>query len=171
MDILNRALKWIDHNRNVVLALVVVVGLIAGMAAMIGCASKTGGVIEAAPGQPVAQVTRQELLVQATTAEKQLAIDRATLDARVAAYNEEVEALNARVELGLADLDRQDEFRGQVIEVIGLVGTQAAAGTINPAALIPLAVGLLGGGLAIGAGTDNRRKDRIIKDLKTDDPT
>jgi len=47
--------------------------------------------------------------------------------------------------------------------------TTAAEGTLNPAALIPIGIGLLGGALGLGTAADNRRKDAVIKKIKVDE--
>ena len=84
------------------------------------------------------------------------------------AFNEEVATFNARVQDGLDDLLRQDLFKQQLLETIGGVAVSATEGTLNPTALVPIAIGLLGGALGLGTSGDNRRKDKLISSLKID---
>ena len=86
--------------------------------------------------------------------------------ALVAAYNEEVNAFNVQVQAGNEDLDQQDEFRSNILETVGSVAIQAAEGGLNPVSLIPIAVGLFGGALGLGASADSLRKNKVIKNLK-----
>ena len=111
-------------------------------------------------------MTRTEFNRQVITVEKTLALKRVDLDAQVATFNEEVDAFNAQVDAGLEDLEKQDQFRSEVLETVGLVATQAAEGSLNPISLIPIGIGLLGGALGLGAAADNRRKDKVIDTLK-----
>ena len=93
-------------------------------------------------------------------------MQRIQLDAAVAEHNEIVIAMNKDIEAGLADLDKQDEFRQEIISTIGIVATSAAGGTLNPTAMIPIGVGLLGGLFGLGAAGDKRRADARITELE-----
>ena len=84
----------------------------------------------------------------------------------MAAFNEEIKAFNQRVAAGLEDLARQDAFKAELLDTIGVVAIGATEGTLNPAALVPIGIGLLGGALGLGTSADNRRKDKVITDLK-----
>jgi len=163
---LHRMFQWLDHNRWLVISLVIFAVVLGGAVSVVGCKSTTAGLIEGVDGTPPVQVDRVEFNRQAATVEKDLAIRRVELDGQIAVFNEEVAAFNSRVESGLEDLDEQDEFRSEILNTIGLVATQAAEGSLNPISLIPLGIGLLGGALGLGISADNRRKDRVITDLK-----
>jgi len=164
--VLHRILQWLDHNRYLVLSLVLFAVCFGGTVSLIGCQSTTTGLIEPInDGVPV-EVSRVEFNRQAITVEKDLSIRRVNLDAQVAAFNEEVNAFNRRLEAGLEDLDTQDEFRQELLNTIGLFATQAAEGSLNPISLIPLGIGLLGGALGLGVAADNRRKDKVIQGRK-----
>ena len=165
-DVLNKLLKWLDHNRYLVLSLLLFAVCLGWVVGMVGCQSQTAGLLPPAGGEAVVKVDRSEFNRQAATVEKDLSIQRVNLDAEVAAFNREVDAFNQRVESGLEELDKQDEFRQQILDTVGLVASQAAEGSLNPVSLIPLSIGLLGGALGLGAAADNRRKDRVITDLK-----
>jgi len=164
-DFLHKVLNWIDYNRWTILSLVLCAILFGGIVTTVGCQSKTIGLITSPQGD-MAKVTRTEFNQQVITVQKDVAVKKATLDAEVSAYNEEVKAINAKIEAGLSDLDKQDEFKQQLLETVGTVATQAAGGNLNPASLIPIGIGLLGGALGLGAAADNRRKDQVISTLK-----
>ena len=56
----------------------------------------------------------------------------------------------------------------QVLDAVSSVVVSAADGTLNPAATIPLGLGLLGLLFGLGKSADNSRKDAVIAALKTD---
>ena len=165
-DLLHRTLKWLDHNRWTVISILLFALLVGCALTTVGCQSTTAGLIAAAPGEPPAKVDRGEFHRQTAQVEKDLALRRVQLDAQLAAYNEEVTAFNSQVQSGQEELDRQDVLRAQLLDIVGVVATGAAEGTLNPVSLIPLGIGLLGGALGLGAAADNRRKDRVITGLK-----
>lgn len=164
-DFLHKVTNWIDHNRYTVLSLVFFVLAMSAVVAMTGCESTTAGLVTADGASPV-EVTRSEFQRQTLVTEKDFAVRRIELDAKTAAFNEEVKAFNEQVQAGLDDLHRQDEFKQELLNTIGLVATNAADGTLNPASLVPIGIGLLGGALGLGTSADNRRKDKLITDLK-----
>lgn len=168
-DLWHRTLKWLDHSRWTFFSIVVFTIMLAAFIGIAGCESATSPLFAPADGSRV-KIDRSEFMRQAGTAQKDLALRRVAIDAEIAAYNEEVKTFNERVDAGLQDLDRQDDFRAEIVNTVGLIATSAAGGTLNPVSLIPIGVGLLGGALGLGAAADNRRKDRLITDLKTPAP-
>lgn len=96
---------------------------------LVGCESST-----TSPINPPKKVTRPEL-------------------------NAEIEYLTARIDIAVADLDKQDLFKQKLFE-IGLVAAQG--GTVNPVGAGVTLLGILG----IGAVADNRKKDSVIKTLQ-----
>jgi hypothetical protein len=167
-DLLHKLTNWIDHNRYTVLSLILFALMFGGVMAMTGCESTTAGLVSANDNSPPAKVTRSEFQRQALITEKDFSIRRLELDQQTAAFNEEVKAFNEQVQLGLDDLQRQDEFKQQLLETAGVVITGATEGTLNPASLIPIGIGLLGGALGLGTSADNRRKDKLITTLKSE---
>lgn len=165
-DIVHTTLKWIDHNRYAVASMIAFIVAMGFMIHLTGCEATTAGLMTTADGQ-TPKVSRSEFQRQALVGEKDLAVQRIELEAQIAAFNEEIRAFNERVAAGLEDLDRQDAFKQQLLDTVGLVAVSATEGTLNPAALIPIGIGLLGGALGIGTAADNRRKDKVITDLKT----
>lgn len=162
-DLVHNTLKWMDHNRYVIASVIAFIAAMGFILNLTGCEAMTHGL---ANGDGP-KVNRVEFERQALAGEKDLAVRRIELDAEIAAYNEEVKLFNQRVETGQDDLARQDAFKQQLLDTVGLVAVSAAERTLNPAALIPIGIGLLGGALGIGTAADNRRKDQVITTLKT----
>ena len=164
-DMVHNTLKWIDHNRYAVASVLVFILAMGLVLQVTGCQAMTAGLITTTDGA-APQVSRAEFQRQALIGEKDFAVQRIELDAQIAAFNEEVRAFNERVAAGLDDLQRQDEFKQQLLETVGLIAVSATEGTLNPAALVPIGIGLLGGALGLGTSADNRRKDKVSTDLK-----
>jgi hypothetical protein len=164
-DVLNSLLKWLDYNRYTVLSILMFAIILGGVVGFVGCQSTTTALTPAANGS-FAKVDRSEFNRQAATVDKQLAIKRIELDAQAAAFNKEVDAFNIQVQAGIADLDKQDAFRQELVNTVGLVATQAAQSSLNPVSLLPIGIGLMGTALGLGAAADNRRKDTVIAALK-----
>ncbi|HPC65345.1 MAG TPA: hypothetical protein P5175_06220 [Anaerohalosphaeraceae bacterium] len=164
-DVLHSVFNWLDHNRYTVASVVIFILTMSIVVSMTGCESATTGLSVAADGT-APKVSRSEFERQALVGEKDFSVKRIELDGQVAAFNEEVNAFNERVQTGLDDLTRQDEFKQQLLDTIGVVAIGATDGTLNPAALVPIGIGLLGGALGLGTSADNRRKDKVITDLK-----
>lgn len=133
-DWLHKLLKWLDYNRWTVIAGIMFIVLFAGIATTVGCQSRTLGLIPSQDGE-VVKVDRMEFNQQVITVQKDVAVKKATLDAQATAYNEEVKEINAKIEAGLSDLDKQDEFKQQLLDTVGTVATQAASGGLNPTAV------------------------------------
>ena len=136
MDGLHSLLRAIDHNRWLVVALLIAVALSGWL---IGCVPKTASVLD--PGREVTAVEldREAVVIQA----------RAEAELR-------------QLELARADIQRQAELRAKIIEVAGSLGTAAVAGQISPAAGIAAVIQVLTLAAAGGAIADNRRKDKVI---------
>lgn len=158
-DMLHNLLKYVDHNRYAVSSIVAFIVIMAMILGTIGCDVTTQGLHNG-------PVTRTEFDRQVITAERDLTLGRIELERAVLAFNAEVAAFNSRVEMGYEDLEKKEAFRAEVINTIGGVITSAAEGTLNPTALIPIGIGLFGGLVGLGMGADNRRKDRVIKNLR-----
>jgi len=164
-DVFHSVLKWIDHNRYTIVSVLVFLLTMGIVVSITGCQSTTAG-LTAATGGTVTKVNRSEFEQQAMVGETELAIRRIELDGSVAAFNEEVKAFNQRIQTGLDDLQQQDEFKQQLLDTIGTVAIGASDGTLNPMTLVPIGIGLLGGALGLGTSADNRRKDKVITNLK-----
>lgn len=165
-DVMHKVMNWIDHNRYTVLSIVLFILTMGAVVAMTGCESTTAGLVMKTDGAPPVKVNRSEFQRQALLTEKDFTVQRLQLDMQTAAFNEEVKAFNQQVQVGLEDLQRQDEFKQQLLDTVGIVAVGAADGTLNPASLVPIGIGLLGGALGLGTSADNRRKDKLITDLK-----
>jgi len=170
-DFLHKLTNWIDHNRYTVLSIILFALTMGAVLGMTGCESTTAGLAMANDGAPPENVTRSEFQRQALITETDFTVRRLELDMQTAAFNEEVKAFNEQVQLGLDDLQRQDEFKQHLLETAGVIVTSATDGTLNPVSLVPIGIGLLGGALGLGTSADNRRKDKLITDLKTTSTT
>jgi hypothetical protein len=159
-DVVHAVANWLDHNRYTLAAVLVFILTMGVVVAMTGCESTTPGLMN------TTKVTRAEFERQTLVGEKDFAVKRIELDAQVAAFNEEVAAFNQRIQAGLNDLARQDAFKTELLDTLGTVAIGASDGTLNPMALVPIGIGLLGGALGLGTSADNRRKDKVITDLK-----
>ncbi|KKN45296.1 hypothetical protein LCGC14_0684490 [marine sediment metagenome] len=73
----------------------------------------------------------------------------------------EVDKYIVDIELAFVDLDRQDLFKQKLFE-IGVVAAQG--GTINPVGAGITLLGILG----VGAVADNRKKDSVIRTMKSE---
>ncbi len=158
-DYLHKMLNWFDHNRWVVICLVVALVTFGWMA---GCQPMVPSLDD-----PTERIERPEFDRQVITAEKGLAVRRVKLDAAVASHNEAVVALNKQIETGYAGLEQQEELRQQFLDVLGAAALSGAQGTLNPLTLIGPGIALLAGAVGIGFGADNIRKRKVIADLKT----
>ena len=167
-DVLHPITNWIDHNRYTVASILMFMVTLGIVVSLTGCESTTGALAATTEDAAALKVTRSEFENQVLLSEKDFAIGRIQLDGMVAIFNEEVAAFNAQVQAGLEDLLRQDLFKQQLLETVGGVAISATEGTLNPTALLPIAIGLLGGALGLGTSADNRRKDKVISTLKVD---
>lgn len=158
-DWIHRLAKWADYNRWTVIGVTLAIVMVASLGIFQGCESTTIGF----KGE---KVTRDAFVIESMGAERTLGDQKADIDAAIAKHNESVKAYNAMVDAGTADLDRQDEYRAELLTTLGSVATAAAAGGFNPVALIPIAVGLLGTLYGVGKKADNIRKDTVITELK-----
>ena len=164
-DVVHTALNFMDHNRYTIASVLVFVLAMGLVVHLTGCQARTTGLVTTADGQ-TPKVSSAEFQRQALVGEKDFAVQRIELDGQIAAFNEEVKTFNERVAAGLEDLQRQNEFKQQLLETVGMVAVSATEGTLNPTALVPIGIGLLGGALGLGTSADNRRKDKVITDLK-----
>lgn len=159
VDWTTRVWKWFDHNVGITAA-VVFAGVLFTMSAA-GCVSgtaidpvtgedATAAEIEASVTNEVRDIDRQIVA---------LAQQRAQIDAKIMALNDEADALvelgQSRVDEAIAETEARVAFGQNVIEA----ASQAIPGFGQFA---PILAGLLGGGLLF----DNYRKGRVIKRKK-----
>lgn len=160
-DLWHRTTNWVDHNRGtflgVALALVVVVGAVLAP----GCEPTTKSL-----RNPTIQVTEAEFLIEAKGMKNELLTRMGTLSVEMDAMEKEVHLFEARTDVGLADIETERMKYVAVLEALENISMQAATGTLNPLALIPMAFGLGGLLFGVGRGYDNKRKDAVIADLK-----
>lgn len=161
-DFVHRVFKIADHNRYSVVMTVAVIMALTALFATVGCASKTTSL------RSGEKIDKNAFHRETIAVEADLAIEQTELEAALAAHNEKVAAHNARVQAGLDDLARQDELKARIVNAVGIIASDAMEGGVNPAGLIPLAMGIIGAGAAIGTTADNRRKDAVIASTKKD---
>ena len=154
-DYLHSFLKWISYNRYLVIGIVICIALTVGIAS---CASTTGSIVN-----PGTQVDRDTFVIEAMQAERGLESMRESIDGAIADYNASVEQFNARIDIGVTDLDQQDEIKAQAFSHIEGIITGMVNGTFNPASLLIPGLGL--GSLFLGAGawSDKKRTDKVLK--------
>jgi len=159
MDILHKVLKWADHNRYVCLGILLAV---VASVWLFGCQITTPSLTD-----PAEKVTAQQFEVQVVTEQAALEFKAEDLKNDLEKHNKAVLAFNQRVELGRADIEAQIELRENIVSIIGGLATSAAEGTLTPGAainsIITLGMLLAGGGAIL----DNRRKNKVIAELKT----
>lgn len=126
-------LKWIRHNQGMVAGLILTAILLVWT---FGCESTVPSPITGK------KVTRSELQLEVQIQAKRL--------------ESELDNLQAQAALQFDSLDRQDEIKRKLYEFAAVTST---SGTFNPTGLITLAGTLIG----LGAGIDNRIKDKVIK--------
>ena len=160
-DWIHKVTKWLDYNRNVVTYMVLAAIVIAGGSGLAGCQSRTIGLF-----LDQGKVTRVELERQAITVSADFAGRGAQIDAATVALNADIAASNETLAAAGSDLDRQDEFRASVFEVVGTTALAAVNGTLNPVSLIPMAIGLLGVAYGGGKRADKKRADVVIAKYK-----
>ncbi|MFP4354073.1 MAG: hypothetical protein ACLFUJ_03030 [Phycisphaerae bacterium] len=159
MDILHRLTNWLDHNRWTFISILLAA---AAVAALVGCQPQTAGLLDDRPADP------EQFETQVLAGRRQLQDEEGQLQAALARHNAKVEQFVARVEIGRADLQRQLEVRGEILNLLGAAATDAIAGAFDPRAFVIPALGLLGAAFGVGKSLDNRRKDQVIRRLKAD---
>jgi hypothetical protein len=78
----------------------------------------------------------------------------------------EVDSFAARVVAAEADLANQDAIKQKFVSISSGLATAALGGTFNPTQLITSLVTVAGVAGSAGLGLDNRRKNKIITNLK-----
>jgi len=126
--------KWIRHNQGLFVALIISEALLLWT---FGCESRVGSLTT-----PDKLVTRDELSIE--------------ISAEQARLENELVILQKQAEAKLAQLDRQDAIKKQLLDFWSL---SLSTGQVNPVGL----VGLLSGILGVGVIVDNRIKDKVIK--------
>lgn len=161
-DIWNRLFKWLDHYRFTALGILLAVVVVVAGLALVGCESKTTSLVD-----PDREITRDQLRREVVAVDTEIRLERVEIEAASERLNEQITKYNDSLEAASADLDEQDAVKAAILEFAAQLALQGASGTLNPAALIPLGVGVLGSVLGIGSALDSRRKDKVITTLKS----
>ena len=158
MDLIHKITKYVDHNRYVVLAVIITAAI---MIFGLGCTAMT-----AAVSDPAVKVDRIGLDADIANVNQQLTGQRTRIDADIANYNAAVVATNSKIDAAVADLDRQDAIKAELFNLAGSTITAITTGGVTTEAAIGTA--LTAGSLlfGIGAAADSRRKDKVIAKQK-----
>ena len=158
-DVFHSLAKWASYNRGLFLALILG-GVVSGM--LWSCAAKAPSLLD-----PKARVTAAEFEREAVTVKNTFDKRAADLRAVEAGLNADIVAANQKIALAKEEFQRQEAIRAKVVEVLSGLGSVAASGGLTGPAAAGAALQVLT--LFAGAGLyyDNRRKDRVIQDAKT----
>lgn len=126
--------KWIRHNQGVFVALIVCVVLLVWT---YGCQSKVTSLLD-----PSKMVTAEELALE--------------IEEESARLQVELDSLLKRAELKQQEMYRMDLLKQKLFDFVAIT---VDGGTVNPAGVVALLFTVLG----VGAVTDNRIKDKVIK--------
>ena len=158
-DVFHSLAKWASYNRGLFLALILG-GVLSGM--LWSCAAKAPSLLD-----PKARVTAAEFEREVVTVKNTFDKRAADLRAAETGLNADIVAANQKIALAKEEFQRQEAIRAKVVEVLGGLGSVAASGGMTGPAAAGAAMQVLT--LFAGAGLyyDNRRKDRVIRDAKT----
>lgn len=145
-DVIHRLLKWFDHNRYSVLG----VALSGAMLVTVGCGLLDGKATDPVTGEPATAITIAE------NAERYVAEKDRQIDALIAERNAVAEAANVAIERANEKTEQNYAFLDTALNHPVVQSYIAPLG---------LAGFLVGGGSLL----DNRRKDQVIKTIKTRD--
>ena len=152
MDILNKLLKIMDHERGKIICILVAF-LIVGC--VVGCPATTTSKIT---GETV---DRQGLAYEFDKAQADIA-------QRAEALETEAKLLVTANAISNEELNKTDAFRtGAINTLAGVATTVASGGTLGAPAIIASLVGLAGIGGTVGGLYDSNRKNAVIENLKT----
>ena len=160
MDLMHTVTRWMDHNRWTLAAMLLAATAIV---LLVGCQPRTASLSGQGP------VDARQFELEILAGQGDLTARRSDLTGAMERFNADVETFNARVQLGRDDLARQEQVRAELLALLGAAATDAIAGQLDPRGFIVPALGLLGGAFGIGKTLDNRRKDRIIRQLQAGD--
>ena len=161
MDLVNRVSEWAEHNRFLVLGVILAVIFAIGI---VGCQPKTESLVY--PGQKVtpAQLDRETILIQQGIDDQAAAIR--ALESR---YNADVASKQLQLKAAQDDLVLQQQKRAELIQYVAGIGTAVAQGGLTAPAAIgsiaQIALLLFAGGMT----ADSIRKSKVIGTLKSGD--
>jgi len=157
MDVLSGSIKKLDHNRFTWLGFVLAVTCIGWI---VGCQPKTESI---STGELVSSSAFQ---LDASKLSSNLETRIIKLKSDIEQVNQEIEFHNDSIDRGIEDLQRQDEMRAQLVELVGGAVPGLISGSLNPASLVSTGVSLLALFGGVGAVVDNKRKNDVISSLK-----
>lgn len=158
MDLLHKATKWAEHNRFLVLAMVVGLALSVWL---LGCQPQTTSLLDPDQKVTATQLEREVILVQMGLDDQ-----AAMLTSLESRYNSDVTAKNRQIEAAETDLEEQQKMRLELINLVAGIGTAVTQGGLSAPAAIGSVVQVLTLLAAGGLGIDTIRKSRVIGKLK-----
>lgn len=156
-DWLHKLFKAIDYNRFLAAGVVASLALVVFLAA--GCESLTPSLVT-----PTTKVSRVVYLQEAVQLKSGLETEKAEVQVAVGIVNGKIQALNEMVDIGLADLQRQDEVKAKLLEFAGITTDQLLPASAK-GFLAPL-LGLFGIVYGASKAADKRRTDKVLDDRK-----
>lgn len=162
-DLWHNFTRFLDHYRSFILSLLFTC-LLAGY--LLGCETKTQSLIDPSRNVTASQLQTEahQLDSQYTQREKELKIELEALTIKQADFN-------TQLATAVEDLETQSLQRQQIVDTLGGLAVQAAAGEANPISALTTLIGLISAGSAVGLGLDSLRKDRVIQTLKAQTDT
>jgi len=165
MDVFHKLMKFLDHYRWPAASVLVSGLLTIGTFTFFGCQSKTLSLLPGSQGQYY-EVDRREFVRQAMEIEREFTASKIEIEASVAKLNGAVETHNAKVEEGVADLDKQDALKTEIFDAISVFAADSAQGDFNLLGLLGIAGTILLGGTTVGATGHAMHATRALKQEK-----
>lgn len=173
MDMIHNVAKLVDHNRWLTLSGAMVMAL---MGTVAGCRVTT---VDPATGQRVDEVGIAQARLEADAQRRllELAVEHAKLTGDADAVRTAEGALAAGSVMHAERLAQLEilareiaETRRRAMGLVRVAGAVAEGGVFSTGGLVNLGVTAAAILLGAGAALDNRRKDRVIRTLKTTAP-
>ena len=158
-DLWHNLTSFLDHYRSFILSLFFTC-ILAGY--LLGCEVKTQSLID-----PSRTVTASQLQTEVSQLESQYTQREKELQIELQALTAKQQDFNIQLATAVEDLETKAKQRQQIVDTLGGLAVQAAAGEANPVSALTTLIGLISAGSAVGLGLDSLRKDRVIQTLKT----
>ena len=151
IDLLNKLLKFVDHERGKVIGMIIAVALVLGVW---GCEIKLTSPLSGN------KITREQFAVEVKAAKVQY-------ETKMEMLNAEMQQFLSNAEITDKEFARWEEFKQGAFDLLaGIVTTAAGGGKINTSQVIASLIGLGGVSMAAGGWYDSNRKNKIIEKEK-----
>lgn len=156
MDLLNKALKFIDHERGKVVGLAVAIIVVL---CVWGCEVKLTSPFSDK------KVTAQQF-------EAEVQFKKVEYENKLNLINAEMQQFLTNAEITQQDFAKWEEFKKGAFDIIaGIVTNVAGGGAVNTSQVIASLISLGGIGMAAGGLYDSNRKNKIIEQEKAKNQT